>query len=370
MAPVIRELRARSGIDTFVCVTAQHRQMLDQVLDLFDIRVDVDFDLMRESQTLNGLTARIFDVANGLLKQEKPDLVLVHGDTTTAMAMSLACFHLGIASGHVEAGLRTYDFERPFPEEMNRRVIDLVAARLYAPTRRAYDNLVSEKVDRSRIIVTGNTVVDALRVIIARLDSDHALRGRFETRYERGRGAKPLVLITGHRRESFGAGFERICQAIRSLASAHDFEFFYPVHLNPNVKEPVNRILGSLPNVHLVEPVDYLSFVYLLSQAAFIITDSGGVQEEAVSIGKHVMVMREVTERPEGVEAGIAHLVGTNVDKIITTFERAVAKRADLGEPKNRNIYGDGFAARRIVESIVSMRESANTTAPILESIR
>lgn len=362
MAPLIQQLRLRKDVQSLVCVTAQHRQMLDQALAMFDITPDIDFDLMRADQTLNQVTSRIVDAADEMLRAESPDLVLVHGDTTTAMAMSLASFHRSCAIGHVEAGLRTYNLDRPFPEEMNRRMIDIVAKYLFAPTEWSRDNLLAEKADPAKVFVTGNTVVDALKSIISRIESDPAMTVHLDSSFPFLRNGKPLVLVTGHRRESFGAGFENIYHALATLARRYDYSFVYPVHLNPNVAAPVHRILDGLQNVFLLPPINYIDFVALLGRSRFIITDSGGVQEEAVSIGKSVLVMRDVTERPEGIQAGLAHLVGTDSDRIVTTLDRLVAEYRD-GALREHRVYGDGRAAQRIVEIIAgpSSRETASS---------
>jgi len=354
MAPVIKALAASPAIEAVVCATGQHRQMLDQVLEIFAIRPDHDLDVMQVGHTLNSLASRIFEKIDGLYTSVAPDVVLVHGDTTTAMAAALAAFHKGIAVGHVEAGLRTYDMERPFPEEMNRRAIDLVAKHLYAPTESSRRNLLQEHLVSDRILVTGNTVIDALLQTIERIHGDAALRARLDKSFEFIDRGRRLLLVTGHRRESFGGGFERICDALARLGERGDLEIVYPVHLNPNVDTVVRERLGGAKNIHLIAPVDYLSFMYLLDRAEAILTDSGGVQEEAAALGKRVVIMREVTERPEGVEAGLAELVGTDPDLICTAVERALAgahaqaKLRQIG----RTLYGDGQAAMRILADL------------------
>lgn len=353
MAPVIKALDAHPAVDSIVCLTAQHREMLDQVLQLFAIDAQFDLDLMREAQTLNGLTSRMFHGIDEILAAAKPDVVLTHGDTTTAFVTSVACFHNKIAVGHVEAGLRTYDFLRPFPEEMNRRVVDMVSTYLFAPTERARRNLLAEHLMSKKIYVTGNTVVDALHSIVGKINDNPDLRSQIAKRLHLPIEGRKLVLVTGHRRESFGPGFERICHALARIAGRGDVEVVYPVHLNPSVSAPVKRILGGLPRIHLIAPTDYLTFVYLLSQASIVITDSGGVQEEAVSLGKRVLVMREVTERPEGVEAGLAELVGTDPDRICMKFAEMVEQNAEAALEISRSVYGDGNAAGRIVAALV-----------------
>src|ERR1700732_4030903 len=307
----MKALQAHPHMNSVLCLTAQHREMLDQVLQIFAIKADFDLDLMQPSQTLNGLSSRIFQSIDELLASAKPDVVLVHGDTTTAFVTSVACFHRNIPVGHVEAGLRTYDLLRPFPEEMNRRIVDLVSTFLFAPTERAKQNLLAECVSSDEIHVTGNTIVDSLRFMIAKIDDDSELQLKLAERFPVLTSGRKLVLVTGHRRESFGPGFERICQALSRIAERSDVELIYPLHLNPNVSKPVQNILGRARRVHLIPPIDYMTFVHLLSRAAVVITDSGGVQEEAVSLGKRVLVMRELTEPPGGIEAGVATLAGT-----------------------------------------------------------
>ena len=349
LAPVILKLRADSRFDCRVCVTAQHRQMLDQVLEVFGIRPDADLDLMRPGQTLAGLTARAVEAIDGYLAESKPDLVLVQGDTTTVFCAALAAFYRHVPVGHVEAGLRTGDLAAPWPEEANRVLTSRLAKLHFAPTDGARANLLREGVPPDSIHVTGNTVIDAL--LLAREKVKAAppeITGVPGDVLKAGR----LVLITGHRRESFGAGFENICQAIAELARRFpDGQFVYPVHLNPNVREPVMRILGAAgANVHLIEPLAYLPFVALMEKSTLILTDSGGIQEEAPSLGKPVLVMRETTERPEAVTAGTARLVGTEREKIVAEVSRLLtdkaAREAMSGRP---NPYGDGKAAERIV---------------------
>jgi UDP-N-acetylglucosamine 2-epimerase (non-hydrolysing) len=326
--------------------------MLDQVLDLFSIKPDIDLNVMKPSQALNDLASNIMREFDSCLDRVKPDVVLTHGDTTTAFVASIACFHRNIAIGHVEAGLRTYDLSRPFPEEMNRRAIDLVATYLFAPTERSRRNLLQERVDARRIHVTGNTVVDALQFIIEKIRGDRHIHHRLDESLGFLQSNRRLVLVTGHRRESFGTGFERICRALARIAQREDVEIVYPVHLNPNVAGPVNRALRHFPNVHLIQPTDYLTFVHFLSRASAIITDSGGVQEEAASMGKRVLVMRDNTERPEGVEAGLVQLVGTNPDLICTKLNEILEEPTPMPEIAS-SVYGDGKAAARIVAALV-----------------
>ena len=306
LAPVINALRRTGTFEVQVCVTAQHRQMLDQVLQLFSIIPEVDLDLMHPGQDLTDVTMRVLAGMRGILRDWRPDLLLVQGDTTTTFAASLAAHYEKIAVGHVEAGLRTGNVYAPWPEEMNRRLTTVLAAVHFAPTPQARDNLLQEGVSADSIYLTGNTVIDALLEVEERLRSDAVLRAELEQRFEFLSPARKLVLVTGHRRESFGPGFERICQALRTLGERKDVEIVYPVHLNPNVQEPVRRILSLCPQIHLIEPLDYLPFVYLMTRAYLIMTDSGGIQEEAPSLGKPVLVMRDTTERPEGIELGTA----------------------------------------------------------------
>ncbi len=353
LAPVIRELRSRPPFNARVCVTAQHRAMLDQVLDCFGIVPDHDLDIMRPGQDLFAVTARCLTELQPVLAAEKPDTVLVQGDTTTVMAAALAAFYLGIPAGHVEAGLRTYDKRQPFPEEINRRLTSHLADLHFAPTESSRRNLLAEGLAPESVFVTGNTVIDALLYVREKF------RGRFPVPagMRPVDGARRMVLVTGHRRESFGEGFENICEALRRIAERGDVEVVYPVHLNPNVQEPVRRVLGALSNVQLIEPVPYVPFVGLMESAHMILTDSGGIQEEGPSLGKPVLVMREVTERPEAVEAGTVKLVGTEVRAIVD----GVNELLDDGQAYQRmcrahNPYGDGQASRRIADVLESHR--------------
>lgn len=353
MAPLILALRRERAIDLRVCATAQHRHMLDQVLSLFEIAPDYDLGLMEPGQGLNGLTARAIAQLDGVYEEFAPDRVLVHGDTSTAMAAALAAFHRRIAVGHVEAGLRTYALDRPFPEEMNRRVIDVVSDLHFAPTDGAKRNLEAERLE-GRILVTGNTGIDALDMIFTRLHADPGLAARTDAALPALARGSRLLLVTGHRRESFGAGFRSICAALAELADRDDLEIVYPVHLNPNVRAPVEATLSSHRNVHLVEPLEFLPFVRLMDRADIILTDSGGIQEEAPSFGKPVLVMRDITERPEAVVAGKARLVGTDTDRIV----REVCDLLDHEEARARfaigpNPYGDGRASARIVDALL-----------------
>lgn len=352
MAPLVQALDRERAVTALVCVTGQHREMLDQVLRLFDIRPDYDLGLMAHNQGLNRLAGGALSALDPVLAEVAPDLVLVHGDTTTAMAAALAAFHRRIPVGHVEAGLRTYDLEQPFPEEMNRRVVDVVSHHLFAPTRRSRANLEAERLG-GRILVTGNTVIDALQAVQARIEADPALRDALDADLPALDPAKRIVLVTGHRRENFGDGFRNICDALADLSRRDDVEIVYPVHLNPNVTGPVHQALAGRPNVHLVPPLDYLPFQRLMQRAYIVLTDSGGVQEEAPALGKPVLVMREVTERPEAVDAGTVQLVGTGRAAIVAAVTRLLDDPAAHAAYAGRiNPYGDGHACRRIVDCI------------------
>ena len=355
MAPLVHALARQGNIDSRVCVTAQHRQMLDQVLSLFDITPHYDLDLMRQGQSLGDLTSGILQSIGAVYDEWQPDAVLVHGDTTTTLAASLAAFYRYIPVGHVEAGLRTGNVWSPWPEELNRRVTDAVSSWLFAPTEQAKHNLFSEGAPASQVVLTGNTVIDALLEVKARLDSDELLEHRIAARYPFLDRCKRLVLVTGHRRESFGEPFMRFCEALRQVATLHDdVQLVYPVHLNPNVQEPVHAVLGEQSNVHLIEPQDYLPFVYLMSKAYLIITDSGGIQEEAPALGKPVLVTRETTERPEAVRAGTARLVGTDTARIVAEVHALLTSREQYDAMAHAtNPYGDGHASERIVEALL-----------------
>ena len=352
MAPVVAALAAASDIESRVCATGQHREMLDQVLSLFRITTDYDLAVMRPAQNLGEVTAAVLAGLDGILSEFQPDLVLVHGDTTTALAASLAAFYRRIPIGHVEAGLRTGDIQSPWPEELNRKVADSVSELYFAPTGKSRANLLAEGAPDERIFVTGNTVIDALHDIASVIENDPALSVEMEQRFGLAADRK-VVLVTGHRRESFGAGFERICRALGRLADRPDVQIVYPVHLNPNVKGPVERLLGSRENIRLIPPQDYLPFVYLMKRAHLILTDSGGVQEEAPSLGKPVLVMRDTTERPEAVEAGTVRLVGTDDSLIVSEAARLLDDpEAYAAMSQAHNPYGDGHAAARIVSAI------------------
>ena len=351
MAPLVKRLAAAEGIEARVCVTAQHREMLDQVLRLFEIVPEYDLDIMKQGQTLSGITSEILTRIEAPLKDFAPDIVLVHGDTSTTFATTLASYYQQIPVGHVEAGLRTGNLLSPWPEEANRKLTGALARLHFAPTAQSQRNLLAENVDPAAIHVTGNTVIDALLMVRAKLEADPGLSGALAKRFAPvlREGAR-MVLITGHRRENFGGGFERICSAIAELAERHhDVDFVYPVHLNPNVRGPVNRILGGRDNVHLIEPLDYLPFVYMMVRSTVILTDSGGIQEEAPSLGKPVLVMRDTTERPEAVDAGTVRLVGTDVAAIVGGVTELLEDEGKYREMAfAHNPYGDGRACERI----------------------
>ncbi len=353
MAPLLLRLQQEKGFDTKVCVTGQHREMLDQVLDVFGITPDYALQVMTHNQDLFALTAKIITAMRDVMTKERPALVLVHGDTTTTFAAALSAFYAHIPVGHVEAGLRTGDLEAPFPEEANRVLTSHLATLHFAPTDKAKLNLLHEGIAPERIWVTGNTVVDALLWMQSYLNSNNVSQweNTFGSAWKAIQKNQQLVLITGHRRENFGEGFQNICAAIRQLAQEHqDWAFVYPVHLNPNVREPVYQRLGGIPNVHLLEPLPYAPFVYLMTKCTLIITDSGGIQEEAPSLGKPVLVMRERTERPEAIEAGCIQLVGTDTKTIVDETTRIMSDPLLYKEMSHaRNPYGDGLAAERIV---------------------
>ncbi|MDH7454077.1 UDP-N-acetylglucosamine 2-epimerase (non-hydrolyzing) [Luteimonas composti] len=353
MAPVVSALRAQPGLEVQVAVTAQHRHMLDQVLDLFGIVPDEDLDVMTPSQSLPDLFARILVGMSGVLARRRPDMVLVHGDTSTTLAAALAAFYARIPVAHVEAGLRTGDLQAPWPEEANRRLTAPLAALHFPPTPRARDNLLGEGIPADRIHVTGNTVIDALHEVAARIRADAALRDALDAQLPVLDPGRPMVLVTGHRRENFGTGMEDICGALAEIADARDVQVVYPVHLNPSVQEPVRRLLGAHPRIHLVEPLDYLPFVRLMDRAHLILTDSGGIQEEAPSLGKPVLVMRTTTERPEAVDAGTVRLVGADRGRIVAETLRLLDEPgAHAAMAAAHNPYGDGRAASRIAQVV------------------
>jgi UDP-N-acetylglucosamine 2-epimerase (non-hydrolysing) len=353
MAPVVTALAATPGISSCVCVTAQHRGMLDQVLDLFGITPDFDLNVMRDNQDLTYITTAILEGMIEVLNELKPDRVLVHGDTTTTFAAALASYYKKIPVGHIEAGLRTGNKFSPYPEEINRRLTDVIADTFFAPTENSRKNLIAEGVNSDHIFVTGNTVIDALVSATKILKDNVKLRSHHEELFNFLNPNRRLILVTGHRRENFGEGFDAICTALANLSKRDDIDIVYPVHLNPNVKEPVHKILGGQENIHLIEPLDYLPFVHLMERSHIVLTDSGGIQEEAPSLGKPVLVMREVTERPEAVEAGTVKLVGANASKITNECTHLLDNdNAYRIMSRAHNPYGDGKAAGRIIKEL------------------
>ncbi|MBD2841043.1 non-hydrolyzing UDP-N-acetylglucosamine 2-epimerase [Erythrobacter rubeus] len=363
MAPVVHRLKKVPGMKLDVCVTAQHREMLDQVLSLFDIAPDFDLDVMKPGQDLTDITANIIVALRDVLKNGGYDRLLVHGDTTTTMAGALAAFYAQVPVGHVEAGLRTGNMYEPWPEEANRMIVGRLADLHFAPTETARQSLLAENVDDAQIIVTGNTVIDALHQVVANLDADEALDDELRARFPFIEEGRRVILVTGHRRENFGEGFENICRALKDISDQGDAQIVYPVHLNPNVQGPVNRILGNTPDVHLIEPQEYLPFVWLMRRSHFVITDSGGVQEEAPSLGKPVLVMRNTTERPEAVDAGTVQLVGTDPAKI-RDAALSLLNDDDAYDAMARamNPYGDGKAAERIAETLTGLSKDKRRT--------
>lgn len=354
MAPLALALASDERFDAKVCVTGQHREMLDQVLNLFAITPDFDLNIMKPGQDLTDVSTAILQGMKDVLAQFKPDVVLVHGDTATTFAASLAAYYQQIPVAHVEAGLRTGNLYSPWPEEGNRKLTGTLANLHFAPTETSQTNLLREGVNPERIIVTGNTVIDALLDVVKRLDQDQVLNTKAAAPSAFLDPARKLILVTGHRRESFGGGFERICQALMEVAQQHpDVDIVYPVHLNPNVREPVNRLLSKIGNIHLIAPLDYLPFVYLMSRAHIILTDSGGIQEEAPSLGKPVLVMRDTTERPEAVAAGTVKLVGTETAIIVRELNRLLVDQdAYRAMSYAHNPYGDGQSCQRILEAL------------------
>ncbi len=357
MAPLVKAFQAEAALETKVCVTAQHREMLDQVLAIFTITPDYDLNIMKPGQDLYDVTSGVLMGMKEVLSDYRPDVVLVHGDTTTTIATSLAAFYQKISVGHVEAGLRTGNIYSPWPEEANRRLTSQLATYHFAPTQTSKENLLKEKINKKNILVTGNTVIDALFFALKAINGDEALKKRVVARINEEYNLdeeKKLILVTGHRRENFGQGFIDICTALKTLAENNpEVDIVYPVHLNPNVQQPVRQILEGVKNVHLIKPMAYEPFIYLMEKAYFIITDSGGVQEEAPSLGKPVLVMRDTTERPEALEAGTVKLVGTDPGKIIAEAQKLLDDTAAYERmSKAHNPYGDGLACSRIVEFI------------------
>ena len=365
MAPLVKEFhKHKDEIETIVCVTGQHRQMLDQVLTLFDITPEYDLNIMKQGQDLYDVTSRVLLGMREVLKEVRPDVVLVHGDTTTSTAAALAAFYQQIPVGHVEAGLRTHNIYSPWPEEMNRQITGRIAALNFAPTELSYENLKVEGVSADSIIITGNTVIDALYWVVDKLKADRVLAEKVMMRicqsgYRMDRNRR-IVLITGHRRENFGGGFINMCTAIRDLARRYtDVDFIYPMHLNPNVRKPIHEVFGDdltkYDNLFFIEPLEYLEFVCLMERSSIVLTDSGGIQEEAPGLGKPVLVMRDTTERPEAVTAGTVKLVGTNYDSIVNEVSTLLDDKSSYEKmSKSVNPYGDGLASRRIVETIIN----------------
>ena len=363
MCPLVKEFQKYpDDFETLVCVTGQHREMLDQVLHIFDVEPDYDLNIMKQGQDLYDITARVLTGMRDVLDEVKPDVVLVHGDTTTSTAAALAAFYRQIPVGHVEAGLRTHNIYSPWPEEMNRQITGRIATYDFSPTPLSRQNLLDEGVDTERIIVTGNTVIDALHMVVARIKDDATLQTQLveqllDAGYDISRNRR-LVLITGHRRENFGEGFLNICRAIRDLAKRYqDVDFVYPMHLNPNVRKPIHEIFGErledLGNLFFIEPLEYLDFVFLMEKSTLVLTDSGGIQEEAPGLGKPVLVMRDTTERPEALDAGTVKLVGTDYDKIVSEVSQLLDDSAAYDAMSHAvNPYGDGHACVRIVKKL------------------
>lgn len=350
MASLVHELQKSEQFSVKVCVTAQHREMLDQVLGFFEIIPDFDLDIMKKNQTLNELSGRIFIAIDKVYEEVKPDIVLVHGDTTTSAVCAWAAFHRGIKVGHIEAGLRTFDKFSPFPEEVNRQITGRIADFHFAPTPISSQNLLAEKINPNNILITGNTVIDSLLWTKNKLDNDFE-NPRIKELKQKLDFTKKIILVTGHRRENFGDGFLNICHSLIQIAENPDVEIVYPVHLNPNVQKPVLELLSGINNIHLIDPLDYPTFVWMMSNSYFIITDSGGVQEEAPSLGKPVLVMRNTTERPEAVDAGTVILVGTDSQKIVAEAQKLLINEQEYNKMKQaHNPYGDGQASKRICE--------------------
>lgn len=356
MAPLIHAFYRHSDFKIKVCVTGQHREMLDQVLDLFEIKADFDLNIMKSSQSLSEITSLVVTKLESILEEFKPSIVLVHGDTATTFAASLAAFYQQIEVGHVEAGLRTGNIYSPWPEEANRKLTAVLADLHFAPTKNSKENLLKEGIPDEKIFITGNTVIDALYLIKDKLNNNKELERKISSKFDFLDRTKKLVLVTGHRRESFGEGFNNICKALLKIATSNkDTEIIYPVHLNPNVQGPVNNILKDCKNIHLVEPQHYLSFCYLMDRSYIILTDSGGIQEEAPSLGKPVLVMRETTERPEAIESGTVILVGTNADSIEEQSNLLLNNKSVYESmSKAINPYGDGMACSRILKALSS----------------
>jgi len=353
LAPLINQLKVADGIDVKLCSTGQHREMLEQVFDLFDLQADISLDVMRESQSLADVTTAILSGLQNVLENLKPDIVIVHGDTNTTMSAALSSFYAGIPIAHVEAGLRTGNIMSPWPEEANRKITGVLTARHYAPTESSRANLLAENIAAEKIVITGNTVIDALMEVSDKLDTETRLQDEVVRQIPNISKDKKLLLVTGHRRENFGVGFERFFAALKKLSQRDDVQIIFPVHLNPKVREPVHRLLHECRNIELIEPLDYLPFVYLMKKSYLIISDSGGIQEEAPSLGVPVLVTRDTTERPEAVSAGTVKLVGTDTDSIVREASRLLDS-TDLYESMSRaiNPYGDGKACDRIIKDL------------------
>ena len=354
MAPLVKLLKKNPDFNTKLCITAQHREMLDQVLDIFDIAPDYDLNIMKGEQTLNDITSSILLQLDSILSEFNPDLVLVHGDTATTFAASLAAYYKKIKVGHIEAGLRTGDIYSPWPEEANRKLTSSISNFHFAPTNLAKENLLKEGVLENQIIVTGNTVIDSLFWVKKKLNQDKSLLNKFSAKFDFLEPEKELILVTGHRRESFGEGFQRICEALKKIAIFFpNVQIIYPVHLNPNVQNPVNKLLKDVSNIFLIKPQKYLEFCYLMEKSKIILTDSGGIQEEAPSLGKPVLVMRDTTERPEAIVAGTVKLVGTDPEIIFNQVDLLLNNKDEyLKMSKAHNPYGDGKACERIIKFI------------------
>lgn len=358
MAPLVNQLKQDAAFDSRVCVTGQHREMLDQVLKLFEIKPEYDLAIMKPGQDLYDVTTSILLNIKPVLREFQPDIVLVHGDTSTTFAAALACYYEKIAVGHVEAGLRTGNIYSPWPEEANRKLTGALTRLHFAPTQTSADNLLAERVAPEHIVITGNTVIDALLQVVAKIEGNVELNQQFAAQFPFVQPERRMILVTGHRRESFGGGFEQICAALADIAKSFpDCDIVYPVHLNPNVKEPVYRLLSGVSNVHLIPPQDYLPFVYLMNRSYLVLTDSGGIQEEAPSLGKPVLVMRDTTERPEAVAAGTVKLVGTDKAKIVSEVTKLLTDNCYYESMSfAHNPYGDGNACSRILASLKTLR--------------
>lgn len=366
MAPLVMEFKKNpTEFNTIVCVTGQHREMLDQVLKVFDIKPDYDLNIMKQGQDLYDITSRVILDMRNVLKECDPDIVLVHGDTTTSMAAALSAFYQKIPVGHIEAGLRTHNIYSPWPEEMNRQITSRIATYHFAPTKLSKENLLNEGVEENRIIVTGNTVIDAIHLVVDRIKNDITLQEELKVilsfsgyNIERLSKGRKLVLITGHRRENFGEGFLQICNAIKTLALKYpEIDFVYPMHLNPNVREPIKEVFGDknkISNIYFIEPLDYLPFVFLMEKSYIVLTDSGGIQEEAPGLGKPVLVMRDTTERPEAIDAGTVKLVGADYNKIVNEVSSLIDNESCYNiMAKSTNPYGDGKASERIIKFLL-----------------